>query len=324
MNWIDPSPRTLLVTGPNGFIGRRLIADAKSQGWRITAAVRHAMPVSDADSTVVVGNIGAETNWTRALADCSAVAHLAGYAHVTSEVSADACYAVNLEGTKRLAEQAAAAGIQRFVFVSSIKAIAERSHGEPLTEVTRACPEDHYGRSKLLAEQVLSRVREELGLDTVILRPPLVYGPEVKANFRRMLIAIARGVPLPLGLCRNRRTLCHVGNLTSAILKCLEDPRAIGETFLIGDTKTLKLNEMINCLGSALGQKTHLLPVPHALLQGVLSILPLGSGLRKLTEDLEINVTNVCNTLEWQPPYTVEEGLDETGRWYRHCTKLHP
>jgi nucleoside-diphosphate-sugar epimerase len=220
----------------------------------------------------------------------AAVVHLANIAH--SRAPEADLRRVNVEGTLERAREAAACGVRRFVYLSSALA---------------ADPTDRYGRSKLAAEAGLAALR---GIEVVILRPPLVYGPRVKANFLALMRAIARGVPLPLASIDNRRSLVYVGNLVDAIIRCLEAPQAAGKSLAVADGAPVSVPDLCRRLGQALGRPARLFGVPPALLQ----LVPV---LRKLTHSLEVDDSALREALGWRPPYTFEEGLLRTAHWYR-------
>jgi len=270
----------ILVTGTSGFIGRALsgVLDERGLKWR---------GVTRRD----IGSIDSQTDWSRALSGCDRVVHLANMAHVGGAAESEV-RVVNIEGTRRLAEQAVVAGARRFIYVSSAK-----------TEEA----DDPYGRAKLAAEQALAQVS---GLEVVVLRPPLVYGPGVKANFLALMRAIARGWPLPFASIENRRSLVYVGNLCDAIVGCLEAPQAGGRTYFVSDGVPVSTPQLCRALGDAMGRPARLFPFP-------VSCLELHPGLRRLTRSLEVDDGAIRRELGWQPPYTFEEGLRLTAEWYR-------
>ena len=210
-------------------------------------------------------DIGPDTDWRAALAGIDAIVHLAARAHVLRDSSADAhalYRAVNTLGALRLAEAAAAAGVRRFVFLSSVRVHGERSTGAPFTEASPLVAQDPYGRSKAEAERGLAALAAAGRLEPVILRPPLVYGPGARGNFARLVRLVARGVPLPLGAVRNRRSLIFVGNLVDAIVRSLDDPAAAGETFMVSDGEDVSTPELVRRIARALGKPARLVPVP--------------------------------------------------------------
>lgn len=267
-----------------------------------------------------VGELHKGTDWSRSLAGCGAVVHLAGRVHVMADSgkAASALYrTVNVEATERLARMAAAAGVRRFVFISTVKVLGECSGDRALNDADAPATEDAYAISTFQAEQMLFEVASETGLEVVVLRPTLVYGPAVKANFLAMMEYLARGWPLPLGALTNKRTFCYLGNLNDAILTSLEHPHAPGRRFLVGDAETLILPAFIRLMGRTLGRSASLVPVPVSLLALAGSLLGKQAQLRRLLDSLEINISGIQNTLGWHPPWSIETGLEETARWFR-------
>jgi nucleoside-diphosphate-sugar epimerase len=321
----------VLVTGANGMVGRALCSALRARGSRVRTALRQAQqfsPNSALADSVIIGEIGPETDWRAALQGVECVVHLAARVHVMRESAADplAEYRrVNTSGTERLARMAADAGVKRLVFVSTIKVNGEKSLPAPLSqggsrpfsEADSPNPQDAYGISKWEAEQALARVASETGLEIVILRPPLVYGPGVKGNFLRLLNAVYRRVPLPLGSVKNRRSLIYLGNLVDAIALCVSHPRAAGQTFLVSDGKDLSTSELVRRLADALGRPAHLLSVPPALLKLAGSVTGKSDAVARLTESLRVDSSKIRAELNWSPPHSMEEGLRETAAWFR-------
>jgi len=255
----------IAVTGASGFVGQRVVADLARRGHVAIGVVRGPSAPSTPQARVV-GDIGAQTDWARALEGVELVVHCAARAHVMHERATDPLplyRAVNVEGTRRLAEQAARHGVRRIVYLSSVKAAGERSApGRPLAASDASVPEDACGVSKREAELALLDVGAATGLETVIVRPPLVYGPGVKGNFLRLMAAIARGWPLPLGALDNRRSMVSLANLTDFISLCVESPIAVGRTFFVSDGDDLSAASLARRMGAAFGRPARLLPVP--------------------------------------------------------------
>lgn len=336
---LDRSDTVTLITGASGFVGAALSAAMISEEHRIRRAVRrpnevsHAATVDDAGSApqsskIVVGDIGLETDWSSAVAGVDCVVHLAARVHELSKPASDALTIyrrVNVQGSERLARAAARAGVRRLVFVSSIKINGEQSPvaGEAprvtrgFTESDPAKPNDAYAKSKWEAEQALTRVSEETGLEVVILRPPLVYGPGVKANFLRLLQLVDRGVPVPFAAVKNKRSLLYVGNLVSAIMVSCWHPQAPGRTFLLSDGEDLSTPELISRLAQMLDRPARLLSWPPSVLRFAGYVLGKREVLERLTGSLEVDSSRARQTLAWLPPYTVNQGLRATVAWYQ-------
>lgn len=303
-----------LLTGATGFVGRALRPQLLQTGHTVRSAVRLPL-VGDAEQ-VVVGAIGPDTDWSDALAGVDVVVHLAARVHQMKDTAADplaACRAVNTHGTVHLARAAARSGVRRLVFVSSVKAVAERSvPGFPLIEDMPARPEDPYGQSKLEAEQGLARVAQETGLEVVIVRPPLVYGPGVGANFRSLLQAVTRGWPLPFACVDNRRSLIAVGNLTSALLACSMHPAAVGRTYFVSDADDVSTAELVRRIAQALGRAPRLLPVPVPLLRLAGVVAGRRAAVERLTESMAVDCSRIRRELGWSPPLSMQQVLADT------------
>jgi nucleoside-diphosphate-sugar epimerase len=266
----------------------------------------------------IVGDIGAATDWRLAVEETQCIIHLAARVHMMRDDAADplaAFRSVNVEGTRRLAEAAASVGVSRFIFVSSIKAIAEE--GEGLNETAEPGPVDPYGRSKLEAERALTQIAAQSGMALFVLRPPLVYGPGVRGNFRRLLDILDRGWPLPLGGFRNSRSLVYVGNLADAITRCVSAPPQAQGTYLLHDGEPLSTPELARRIASALGKPARLLPIPAGLLSTAARLLRKEQAWKRLTGSLTVDDRALRDALGWAPPYTVDEGLRATAAWYR-------
>jgi nucleoside-diphosphate-sugar epimerase len=311
----------ILVTGATGFVGRALVRRLVADGRKVCAAVRPASAALLSEvETVTVADIGPDTDWRAALAGVDAIVHLAARAHVLRDSSADAharYRAVNTLGALRLAEAAAASGIRRFVFLSSVRVHGDRSTGAPFDESSPLAAEDPYGRSKADAERGLAALASAGRLAPVILRPPLVYGPEARGNFARLVALVARGVPLPLGAVRNRRSLIFVGNLVDAIVRSLDHPAAAGETFMVGDGEDLSTPDLVRRIGRALGKPARLVPVPPALLRLGGALAGRSDDVARLLDDLVVDGSKIRAVLGWSPVFTLDEGLNETVAWDR-------
>ena len=301
----------LLVTGATGFVGTALRARLAASRHEVVPAVRSK---SGLPHEVVVGNLDVSTDWQPALTGCDVVIHLAARVHVMNDAAQDpqALYrATNTEATLNLARQAVQAGVKRFVFVSTVKVNGE-GRDTAYRETDVPAPEDAYAISKWEAEQGLRRIARETGLEVVILRPPLVYGPGVKANFLRLMRTVEKGWPLPLGAVRNRRSLLYLGNFVDAIRACVEHPAAAGQTFLLDDGQAVSTPELIRAVAHAMGRPARLLAVPVGVLELAGALLGKRAAVARLTGSLFVDSSAIRLRLAWTPPYTMRQGLDAT------------
>ena len=312
----------VLITGANGFVGRAVSRALLQRGDSVVGVVRRPQTtVEGVREWLFDANDfeGIDQRWPVATR-CDAVIHLAARVHMKHETTADplAAYrATNVTGALRVAAAARRAGARRFVFVSSIKAVGESSAGRPITEADEPAPTDPYGISKLEAERALIDYGRESGLEVVIVRPPLVYGPGVRANFLQLMSAIANGVPLPLGSIAARRSLLFVDNLADALVHCTTDPRAVGETFHVTDGRDLSVSELARALATQLHAPARLIPVPVGLLSLAGRLTGRSAQVDRLIGELRLDSSHIRERLCWYPPYTVEHGLLETAAWYR-------
>ncbi len=304
---------TLLVTGANGLVGRRLSHRLMREGFGVRAAVR----IFNSDATlrqyVAVGSINQATDWCQALVDVETVVHCAARVHVMHDTESNpltAFRAVNVQGTLSLARQAAAAGVKRLVFISSVKVNGEcTAPGHAFAETDAPNPQDAYGQSKHEAEQGLRQIAADTGLEVVIIRPPLIYGPGVKANFAALMRAVQKGWPLPLGATHNQRSLVALDNLVDFIIICISHPKAANETFLISDGQDLSTTELVRGLAQAAGVQARLLPVPVWALEWAGRLAGKGDAIQRLCGNLQIDSSKAWHLLGWQPKVSVQEGL---------------
>jgi len=319
----------VLVTGANGFVGRELSMELAAAGWHVRAAVR--MPFRPQSSALpyeehLVGTIGRDTDWTVALSGVEAVVHLAGLSIIRdtcAESSLAAFRDVNVEGTRRLARACLQNGVRRILFLSSIRAVGERTEtGLPFSEGSPCRPRDPYGISKCEAEETLLEELRLGSVETVILRPPLIYGPGVGANFLRLMRAVDQRIPLPLGRVRNRRSLIYIRNLTSGVIICLSHPLAAGEVFHIADAESLSTPELLNSLGEALGRRVILPPVPICVLRAAGRLAGKAGEVGRLVDSLETTIDKIRKRLGWTPPFATREGLESAASWYRAAVNL--
>lgn len=310
-----------LVTGWDGFVGRALCARLLRSDWRIrgtarTAGFEERRP--EAFETVNADLIGPEQPWRQALSGIDLVIHLAARVHVMKDSAADPLAAfrlTNVVGTERLARLAASRGAKRFVYLSSVKVNGEGAE-RPYSEADAPAPEDPYAVSKFEAEQSLRAVARETGLELVILRPPLIYGPGVKANFLRLLRLIDKGVPLPLASVRNRRSLIYLGNLIDAVVQCAMHPKAAGKTYLVSDGEDVSTPELIARVGAALGSPARLVPFPPFAFHLAARLLGRPGAARRLFGSLAVDSSQIRKELGWASPCTMAQGLSQTAKWY--------
>ena len=305
----------ILVTGATGFIGKALSQALRNSDFDLRVAVRQRDIKLPIDYEVVqVGDIGPQTEWQEALIGVDAVIHLAARVHIMNDPAANPVEVfrkVNVFGTERLARMAVKAGVKRFIFISSDKVNGEGS-GVPYTEKDKPEPQDAYGISKMEAEQKLAFVAAETGLKIVILRPPLVYGAGVKANFKSLIKFSSFGIPLPFKGISNRRSFIYLGNLVDAISICITHPLAVGETFLVSDGQDVSIPDLIKMIACAMNKAVVLFYLHPNILKILCRIVGKSEELKKLTGSLVVDSSKIRNLLGWRPPFTLEEGIRET------------
>jgi nucleoside-diphosphate-sugar epimerase len=299
----------VLLTGANGFVGSAISEALIRHGHGVVATTRHKFA-----KAIPVGPIDRQTDWSFAMTGCDAVVHTAARVHQLHDDASDrlaAFRAVNVEGTLQLARQANEAGVRRLILVSSVKVLGEATapgqsfrHGDP------SAPLDPYAISKHEAEVGLNEFAASNGMQVVIVRPPLIYGPGVRANFAAMMRAVQRGLPLPLGaVTHNRRSLVALDNLVDLLITCINHPAAANQTFLVSDGEDLSTTDLLRRMGQAMGKPARLLPVPPALLRAGASLLGKGDVAQRLLGSLQVDITHTRDTLGWAPPISVDEGL---------------
>lgn len=315
--------RTVLVTGANGFIGKAVCDDFPSRGYRVLGVVRHnvRMNLQCGSECLSMDEIDAHTDWTGVLEGVDSVVHLAARVHLMRETAADPLgefRRTNVALTLNLARQAATAGVRRFVFVSSIKVNGEVTPvGQPFTAEDQPHPTDPYGISKQEAELGLLALAAETGMEVVIIRPVLVYGPGVKANFHSMINWLLKGVPLPLGALPNRRSFLALGNLVDLIATCVQHPAAGNQIFLASDGEDLSISGLLRRTAAALGKSARLIPVPVMVLRAGARLVGQEAVMQRLSDSLQVDITKTRRVLGWTPPVRVDDAMRETAQHFR-------
>lgn len=313
----------ILMTGATGFIGQAVFLNlrADSDFQKIAVSVRDKeRHWPSGILPFVTGDLTAHTDWSSALEDVSVVLHCAARVHVMADKSSspiDEYRKTNVEGTLNLARQAGATGVRRFVFISSIKVNGEGTKtGDSFSADNSPAPLDPYGVSKMEAEQGLREIAAKTGMEVVIIRPPLVYGPGVKANFQAMMRWLSRGVPLPLGAINNKRSLVALDNLVDLIVTCIDHPAAANQTFLVSDGEDLSTTQLLRRMGQAMGKPARLIPVPPALLKAGAALVGKPELAQRLCGSLQVDIAKTRELLGWSPPISVDEGLRRAaGGW---------
>lgn len=319
----------VLVTGASGFVGRAVCGRLQGdQDLQVVGALRReGLALAKGVHAVRVDDLSAHTDWTAALTGVEVVVHTAARVHVMKDSAVDplAEYRrVNVQGTLRLARQAAAAGVRRFVFISSIKVNGETTQaGRPFTSDDVPAPQDPYGISKMEAELGLREIAAQTGMELVIIRPPLVYGAGVKANFQTMMRWLVRGVPLPLGgMTDNRRSMVSLDNFVDLIATCVAHPAAANQIFLVSDGEDLSTAELLHRMGLALRRPARLLPIPPVLLKWGATLMRKPELFQRLCASLQVDMVRTRELLGWRPPVSVDEGLKRAAEGYWRETSV--
>jgi nucleoside-diphosphate-sugar epimerase len=310
--------KMILVTGARGFVGTALVAELGRRGMPYRAVTR-----TPRDGFFCIGDMDPRTDWTAALDGVDAIIHLASRAHVMNETVPDPrahLRSVNVDSTMNLAAQAVKAGVKRLVFISSIKVNGEATRpGRPFTAEDKPCPQNPYAQSKHDAEQGLFALARKPGSDfeVTVIRPPLVYGPGVKANFATMMDWVNRGIPLPLGSVNNKRSFVFVGNLVDLIILSAIHPEAAGQVFLVSDDEDISTTELFKKMAQALGRPSWMMPLPTPLLNFGAAMIGQRAITSRLTDSLQVDVTKTRELLGWAPRRSVCEGLQQTARSFQ-------
>jgi nucleoside-diphosphate-sugar epimerase len=320
--------QVIAVTGASGFVGRAVCQKLMEERLEVRALVRDAQracaALSSSGAKIEICPLAEGAVWSpERFEGVRAVIHLAAKAHVPSKIELNAPSSflrANRDLTLNVAKLAAEAGVERFVFVSTIGVNGRLTSTQPFRESDLPNPHDAYSIAKWEAEEGLRALAERSGLGVVILRPPLVYGRAVPANFLRLLALVGSGIPLPFGSVCNRRSLLYVGNLVDAIVRCIEHPKAANQTFLLSDGEDVSTPQLIRRLAAALRRSPRLVQMPIPLLTFAGRVFGKADQMSRLTGSLQVDSSRIRQVLDWSPPYSMEQGLAETVAWYRGLT----
>lgn len=307
----------VLLTGASGFVGSAVLSAATQRGIKIRPVFRSIVSTKKYSGAVFVPILDADADWGHALHGVEVVIHAAAQTNVVHGEGIDVLsdyWRVNVLGTLNLARQSAAAGVKRFVFISSIKVNGEVTLPDsPFTAEDPPKPEDAYATSKAEAEKELRHIAQFSGMDVTVIRPPLIYGPGVRGNFLSLLNWVRRGVPLPLGgVTDNRRSLVGLENLVDLIFVCVDHPKAGNQTFLISDGEDLSTTELLRRIGKALNFPVRLISVPASLIDLIAKLLGKKALSQRLLDSLQVDISKTCELLDWRPSVSVDEGLRMT------------
>lgn len=310
----------LLITGANGFVGQALYLEAANEGFPVITLTRKPLKSSNAIESIVLDDFSKADSIRSTLEKVQIVIHLAARVHVMNESAGDALgeyRKVNVENTLALASAAAASGVKRFIYLSSVKVNGEETlFGKSFTADDMPAPQDPYGISKLEAEIALLSLGNQTGMEVVIIRPPLVYGPEVGANFAALMGGVFSGIPLPLGSISNKRSMVALGNLTDLILLCVNHPAAANQVFLVSDGNDISLPQLLRKMAAALGSPFRVFRFPVSFIWFGARLLRRKNIAQRLCSSLQLDISKAKRLLGWTPPISLDQGLLETAQWY--------
>jgi len=312
----------VLVTGATGFVGRHLCNSLAALGYGVVGTTRSTVSDSASENYELrtIGDIGDDADWGAILEGVDYVVHLAARVHVMRDVERDPLAKfrrVNVRGTEQLLRSEGMRKVKRVVYVSTIKVHGDLTGVKPFSSSDSPSPSDPYAISKLEAESLVQEIGAEVGFDTTVIRPPLVYGPGVGGNFVRLLNMIGKGIPLPFALVKNSRSLVSVQNLNDLIRECLTNPSAAGERFLVSDDQDVSTPELLRVIAMAMSRQAHLLPVPSAILSFAAKLLGRSTEVSRLLGSLQVDIEATKRTLDWQPPVSMTDGIQSTVAWYQ-------
>jgi len=310
----------ILISGAAGFIGSQLVKHLLQKKHLVKSVIREKKygKKDKTSAEEICKIIEPMTPWGEDLRDVNTVIHLAARVHIMNDKASNPIYEFrksNTLSTLNFAEQAANAGVRRFIFLSSIKVNGENTfNGNYFHSIDNPEPQDPYSKSKYSAEQGLLEIAKKTGLEVVIIRPPLVYGPNVKGNFCNMMKWLQKGIPLPLGAIHNQRSLIALANLIDLITTCIDHPAAAGQTFLVSDGEDLSTTKLLRRLGLGLGKPARLLPVPQIWLETSLNLIGKQAIAQRLCGNLQIDISRTREILNWSPPVRVDDALQQTAQ----------
>lgn len=309
-------PKTILVTGANGFIGLHLIHALVEKDYCIKAAVRNAAKIQCTSIDVIDADLSGSIDWTENLRDVTTVIHLAARVHKMNESSYDSLDAfrnINTRATLELAEQAAIVGVKRFIYLSTVAVNGSYTiSGESFTESSQPCPKSAYAISKYESEQGLKKLSEQYPMEFVIIRPPMVYGAHAPGNFAKLVSIVQKGVPLPFGLTKNLRSFIYIDNLVSFIEACINNPAAGNNTFLISDSDDVSLFSMVEQISKNLEVRNNIFPVPLSVLGAFFILFRKRSLVNQLLKPMRIDISAAKKILKWMPPHSFSDGIRMT------------